>query len=133
MRAQLKGKNKIQFTQRDVTTHTNVFRHVILGYAAIGGSNIAALNKEPQGVISQLKIIYKTQELPSHPLVAHPRIPEKIRQAVIDAVLKLAEDTEDQDMLKKVRLSRPMKVYYKRDYLPLERLELERYLIIGGE
>ena len=133
MRAQLKGKNKIQFTQRDATTPTNVFRHVILGYAAIGGSNIAALNKEPQGVSSQLKIIYKTPELPSPPLVAHPRIPEKIRQAVIDAVLKLAEDKEDQDMLKKVRLSRPMKAYYKRDYLPMERLELERYLIIGGE
>lgn len=133
MRAQLKGKNKVQFTQRDATTHTNVFRHVILGYAAIGVSNIAALNKEPQGVSSQLKIIYKTQELPSHPLVAHPRIPEKIRQAVIDAVLKLAESNEGRDILKSIRLSKPVKAYYKRDYLPLERLELERYLIIGGE
>ena len=100
MRAQLKGQ-KIQFTQRDAITPTNVFRHVILGKAAVGGSNIAALNKEPQGVISQLKIIYKTQELPSPPLVAHPRVPEKIRQAVIDAVLKLTEDEEDQDMLKR--------------------------------
>ena len=36
-------------------------------------------------------------------------------------------------MLKKVRLSRPIKAYYKRDYLPLENLDLERYVIIGGE
>ena len=133
MRAQLKGKNKIQFTQRDAITHTNVFRHVILGYAAIGVSNIAALNKEPQGVSSQLKIIYKTQELPSPPLVAHPRVPKKLRQAVIDAVLKLAKSDEGRDILKSIRLSKPVKANYKRDYLPLERLELERYLIIGGE
>ena len=133
MRAQLKGKNKIQFTQSDAITHTNVFRHVILGYAAIGGSNIAALNKEPQEVSSQLKIIYKTPEFPSPPLVAHPRVPKRLRQAVIDAVLKLAKSDEGLDILKSIRLSKPVKANYKRDYLPLERLELERYVIIGGE
>ncbi len=133
MRAQLKGKNKIQFTQRDAITHTNVFRHVILGYAAIGVSNIAALNKEPQEVSSQLKIIYKTQKLSPHPLVAHPRVPKRLRQAVIDVISKLAESNEGRDILKNIRLSNPVKADYKRDYLPLERLELERYVIIGGE
>lgn len=133
MRAQLKGENKIQFTQRDAITHPNVFRHVILRYAAIGVSNIAALNKELQEVSSQLKIIYKTPELPSHPLVAHPRVPKRLRQAVIDAVLKLAKSNEGRDILKSIRLSKPIKADYKRDYSPMERLELEKYVIIGGE
>ena len=106
---------------------------MILRDVAVGGSSTAWLEKEPKEVSSQLKIIYKTPELPSPPLVAHPRVTKRLRQAVIDVVLKLAESNEGRDILKSIRLSKPVKADYKRDYLPLERLELERYVIIGGE
>jgi phosphonate transport system substrate-binding protein len=127
------GKNKIQLKPRYVGTHTNVHRNVILGKTDGGGSNTRNLNKEPQEVRSQLRILYETPGIPPHPLSAHPRVPERVRQAVIDAVLRLAEDKEGQVMLKAIQMSEPLRADYQRDYKPLEGLDLERYVITGVE
>lgn len=131
MRAQLIGGKKIQLKPRYVGTHTNVFRNVILGKTEGGGSNIRNLNKETEEVRSQLRILYETPGIPSHPLSAHPRVPARLRQAVVEAVLRFARDKEDQALLKTIQISEPLRADYRRDYKPLEGLDLERYVITG--
>lgn len=133
MRAQLIGKNKIQLKPLYVVTHSNVFRNVILGKTDGGGSNTRNLNKEPQEVRDQLHILYETPGIPPHPLSAHPRVPERLRQAVINTVLRLAEDKEGQALLNAIQMSEPLRADYQRDYKPLEELVLERYVIGGVE
>jgi len=133
VRAQLMGREKIQLKPRYVVTRTNVFRNVILGKTDGGGSNTRNLNKEPQEVRNQLRILYETPGIPPHPLSAHPRIPESVRKAVINAVLNLAEDKEGQALLKAIQMSEPLRADYQRDYKPLEGLDFEKYVITGVE
>lgn len=126
------AKVRIHFIPRYVGTASNVFRNVILGKIPVGGTLDTAFNREPVGVRSQLRIIYKTRIIAPHPLAARPDVPAKLRQAVIEAVLGFAENKENQAMLKAVQMAEPVKADYKRDYMPLERLGLEKY-VIGGK
>ncbi|MCL4493141.1 MAG: phosphate/phosphite/phosphonate ABC transporter substrate-binding protein [Nitrospirae bacterium] len=126
------AKGRIHFIPRYVGTASNVFRNVILGKIPVGGTLDTAFNREPVGVRSQLRIIYKTRIIAPHPLAARPDVPAKLRQAVIEAVLGFAENKENQAMLKAVQMAEPVKADYKRDYMPLERLGLEKY-VIGGK
>ena len=126
------AKERIHFIPRYVGTASNVFRNVILGKIPVGGTLDTSFNREPVGVRSQLRIIYKTRIIAPHPLAARPDVPAKLRQAVIEAVLGFAENKENQAMLKAVQMAEPVKADYKRDYMPLERLGLEKY-VIGGK
>lgn len=125
-------KEKIKFTPRYVETHSNVYRNVILGKIAAGGGANISLSIEPEEVKSQLRIIYKTPQASPHPLVAHPRIPNKIRQSVINAVLGFAGDKDNRNMLHAIRLPYPVKADYQKDYEPMEKLGLEKYCVLSG-
>lgn len=128
MRALLSDSVKIRFSTHYVGTHPNVFRHVLRGEVAGGGSIASAFGDELPEVRNQLRIIFKTPEVASHPLVAHPRMPESVRQAVIRAFLALAKDPAGQALLKAIHLPNPVVAQYERDYAPLEQLNLQKYL-----
>ena len=130
MRALLSDSVKIRFNTHYVGTHPNVFRHVLRGEVAAGGSIVSAFDDELPEVRSQLRIIFKTPEVASHPLVAHPRLPESVRQALTRAFLALAKDPVGQALLKAIQLPNPVVAQYERDYAPLEKLNLQKYLAI---
>ena len=132
MRALLTEKEKIRFTPRYVGTHTNVYRHVILGKAKAGGGVMGTLGKETPEVRNQLRIVYETPSVPPHPLGAHPRVPKEVRQAVTEAMLRLGADGAAQGLLNAVSLSRPVPADYARDYQRLEQLNLEKYVSHGA-
>ncbi len=126
-------KEKIHFIPQYVGTASNVYRNVILGKASAGGTLDTSFKKEPDEVRSQLRTIYETPPIASHPLAAHPRVPENLRQAVIDAVLRLARERDNHDMLNRIQMPEPVKADYKRDYMPLERLGLGKFIVNGAE
>lgn len=133
MRALLQEKEKINFTPRYVMSHSNVYRNVILGKTTAGGGVNKSFNKEPAEVRSQLRILYTTPESAPHPLSAHRRIPKKLRLAVINAVLRLAGDSEGMKYLTAIQMPDPVQADYKKDYLILEELNLHKYFVSGGE
>jgi phosphonate transport system substrate-binding protein len=133
MRALLMEKEKITFTPVYVKTHTNVYRHVILRKAAAGGGVNNTLQRESDDVKSDLRILYKTPGSAPHPLSAHPGAPEKIRSAIVNAILKIAEDPSSRPMLDAIQMPNPVKADYAKDYLPLEKLGLEKYIVKGGD
>ncbi len=126
------GKEKINFIPKYSGTASNVFRNVILDKIPAGGTLDTPLNREPAEVRAQLKTVHETQPMASHPITAHPRIPEGLRQAVIDAVLKIAGDKNSSGILKDIQMPEPVRADYQKDYMPLERLGLEKYLE-GGQ
>lgn len=133
MRAILTEKYSLNFTPRYVTTHTNVYRHVLLDKASAGGGVNNTLLRQPEEVKSRLKIIFETPPSAPHPFSAHPRVPRVVREAVIEAFLKIANDTDAKDMLNNIQIPNPTKADYTKDYQYLEKLKLERYVILGGE
>lgn len=125
LRALLAGKEKLHFQTRYVGSHQNVYRSVMLGDAAGGGGVEATLNREQAGLRARLKVLYTTPGMPSHPLVAHPRVPREVRERVRQALLGMVG--ADAGLLAGAELADPTLADFTRDYAPLERLGLERY------
>lgn len=133
MRALLAEEERIRFRPNYVSTHTNVMRHVLLGQAAAGGAVGATFAKETPEVRALLRVLYETPGVEPHPLTAHPRVPAKDRDAVAAALLQLGQDAEAAPMLQAIQMPRPVRADYARDYRPLERLRLEKYIQPPGE
>ncbi len=133
MRALLANKGKVHFTPLYVKTHSNVYRFVALNKASAGGGVNNTFMRESEELKSQLKIIYTTPGSAPHPLSAHRRVPEAVRKRFIKTVLSLAEDKNNKDMFNNIQIPEPVAADYRRDYLPLEKLGLEKYVVMGTE
>ena len=110
-----------------VTTHANVYRHVILKKVAAGSGIHRTLNKESDPIKKQLRIIFETPGSAPHPLGVHPRVPSEVQQAISTAIIKLAGDSKNHHLLDAVQIPRPVLADYARDYLPLEKLDFEEF------
>ena len=131
MRSML-AREHIEFEAQYVMTHTNVYRNVILEVVDAGGGVNKTLDAERAEVQNQLRIIYTIPGVASHPLSAHPRVPEKVQSAVIQAILLLVNSTTGKQILNAVQINQPILADYERDYAPLVALELEKYLAPNG-
>jgi len=129
LRAILAEQEKIKFTPLYVKTHTNAYRHVLLGRAAAGGGVNNTFSQEPAEVRANLRILLETPGVPSHPLSAHPRVAASVRLAVSEAILKMAKDPGGRALLSQVQMPNPVSADYARDYRPLEKYRLERYVV----
>lgn len=130
MRALLSESEKIRFEARYLGTHSNVYRHVMRQDVAAGGSVMAAFNDEIPEIREQLAVIYKTPEVASHPVMAHPRMPETTRKAVTNAFLAMTQDEAGRALLKSIRTPNPVMASYPLDYFPLEKLNIHKYLVV---
>ncbi len=128
MRALLTEEAGIQFEPTYVKTHSNVFRHVIRKEAAAGGTVNAPLDDELPAVRDQLHIVFQTPPAASHPVVAHPRVAGAAQKALTQAFLALTQDAEGRALLKDIRTPTPVAASYPADYLPLEKLRIEKYV-----
>jgi len=124
MRALLAEK-KIKTDAQIMNTHGNVFRGILNGSVAAGGAVNNTYNDEKPEVRDQLRILFQTPATASHPIVAHPRVPEAVRLAVKNAFLGLLKDPAGIAMLKDIRIPQPVAASYENDYLPLEKLGIE--------
>lgn len=129
MRAKLSEENSIQYTPKYLNNHNLVFKHVLLGHVAAGGTVNSALSDEPQDVRDQLTILYQTPDAASHPIAAHSRVPENVRKSVINSLLGMQQDVEGRAMLKDVRLPNLVDANYASDYQPIEKLNIQKYLV----
>jgi len=127
MRALLTEKEHVTFTPVYAKTHGNVYRTVSLDKAAAGGGVLKTFNKEQPELKNQLTIIYETPGTASHPIAVHPRVPEALRKSVAKAILALAQDSANKEMLTNVQLPDPIEADFQRDYFPLKKLKLEKY------
>jgi phosphonate transport system substrate-binding protein len=129
MRALLTDKEKINFKTQLVASHGSVYRAVKLETAAGGGGIMKTLEKEPDDIKSQLKIIYETPKTASHPISAHPRVPDSIRKKVAQTILGYSNEPSGKDMLRKIQIPDPVAADYQRDYAPLKKMEamLKKY------
>jgi len=133
MRALLSESNPIKFTPRYLNNHNLVFKHVSLGHVAAGGTVNSALNDETAEMREQLNVLFKTPDVASHPIVAHPRVPANVKKAVIAALQGMQQDTEGKAMLKEIRMPNLVEANFQSDYQPLEKLNIQKYLVQENE
>lgn len=113
-----------------VQTHQNVYRSVLMGDTVAGGGVKRTLSNETASVQSQLRILFETPSVAPHPVVAHPRVSAALRGKLLAAILTMAAGP-DRALLAEVGFEAPVAADYTRDYAPLAKLGLERYLLEG--
>lgn len=119
----------IKYSTTYVKSHQNVYRSVITGDALAGGGVNNTLEREPDEIKSQLKILYETPSFMPHPFAANPRIPLSEQNAVKTAFISMKSTPAFVELLNKVQIPDPIEVSYKKDYLPLEKLNLEKFVV----
>ena len=117
----------IKIVPKYVTTHANVYRHVILKKVLAGSGIYRTLHKEPRSVQEQLRVIFETPTTAPHPFGVHPRVPREIQDAIRAAMIELANDKKNRHLLVAIQMTKPVAADYDRDYLPLEKLHLEKF------
>lgn len=126
IRRDLETRFGLQVTPKYVHSHASVYLNVALGVVRAGGGVNKTLSQQPDKVRNTLKVIYKTEILPSHPIVVHPRIPEQVKQAVVDELLNMAQNDSGRALLGKVPVYQPGPVSFG-DYKLLQQSGLEAY------
>ncbi len=128
IRADLAAKG-IRIRPVYVKTHANVLRAVALGDMPAGGAVNNTLEREPESLRSHLRVAYETPSHAPHPFVAHPRIPAAQRDKLVRAFMQLAATPAGQKLLDDIQMPKPVTADYARDYAPLERLQLDKFVV----
>jgi len=129
MRAKLSEENKIKFTPRYLNNHNVVYKHVSLGHIAAGGTTNTAFEDETPEMREQLTVLFQTPDVAPHPVSVHPRVPANVRKLVMQAFFAMQEDDEGRAMLKEIRMPNLVEANYKNDYQPLEKLNIDKYMV----
>jgi phosphonate transport system substrate-binding protein len=130
MRALLTSKFGLRFKPDYAKTESDAFLGVARGTVMAAGGLRLTLEQEPPAVRQGLRVLYETPKTAPHPLVAHPRVPERVRSAMTEAALRLFRTAEGRALLRGVQIGEPVRADYARDYLPLERLGLDRHVSV---
>lgn len=126
VRDALENNSNVQMKQLFAGNTANMYKHVLLRKADAGATLDVELGQQPAEMASQLRTILQTRKSPAHPLSAHPRVPQKVRNALISAVISIGTDNKTAGLLKTVRLSEPVRADYARDYKRLEMINIRK-------
>lgn len=116
-----------------VKSHENVYRSVILGQTQAGGGVNNTFEREPEEIQQQIKVLMKTPSFSPHPFSANPRVFPKIRREIIAGFLDIYADESKRDLLYEIQITVPEEVTYRRNYLGLESLGLEKFVVRGDK
>lgn len=111
-----------------VGTHSNVYRAVALGDVAAGGGVNNTLLRERPELQRSLRVLLETPGYAGHPLAALRRVPEPVRRRLLLAFQLQRQSPEGRQLLQRVQLPDPVAASYARDYAPIQRLGLERFV-----
>lgn len=114
--ALMTGQGSIAYNTSFNGSTINVAKSVILGKADAGATlDISMMNDIPD-MLNEFRILLETEQVAPHPIAAHPRVPRKLQDAFTAAVIVLDTSDQGRAILDKIKLKKPVKADYKRDY-----------------
>lgn len=128
IRAELAARH-LDLKPEYVGSHQNVYRAVARGDVVAGGGVQETLSREPPALQAQLRVLYVTPGVAPHPLAASPRVSEAAGQKITDALLALRDTADGRRLLAGVQLGNPIRANFDRDYAPLLKLDIQRFVI----
>ena len=120
-----RGQN-IDFNVSFSGSTINVAKSVLVGKTDAGATLDSSMLEDAPEMLNEFRIIMQTEKIPPHPFSAHPRVPKKIRDAVTTLLLNLDKTDQGRKMLEVVKLAKPVKADYKRDYSFFADVDFER-------
>lgn len=128
IRAMLAHKG-VDFEAHYASNHRNAIRQVLAGDSIATGVVRATYELEPTEVSQALRVLYSTPAIAPHPLAVHPRVSAAVRRTLVTTLQTLAGDPQQRALIKAVQMPAPVVADYTRDYAPLSKLGLEKFVI----
>lgn len=110
------GQGAIEYTASYSGSTVNVAKSVLLGKADAGATLDISMTADIPELVNEFRILLETEKIAPHPLAAHPRVPKKLQDAVTAAVLAFDSNKQSRKMLETVKLVKPIRADFKRDY-----------------
>ena len=126
IRSVLTHEVKIPFKPRYVNSHDSVYLNVVLGNTAAGGGVVSTLAHQSATVRDQLRVLHTTEAVTPHPLTAHPRVPQSIRDAIQQTMLSLGKTKSGQKMLSQIPI-KSITIAQLNDYEPMKKMRLDEF------
>lgn len=126
IRQALEDQFNLEFKPRYAKSHDSVYLNVLLGKTRAGGGVLQTLDRQSPEYKAQLRVIYTTREVPSHPIAVLPTVPKEVAKAVQQALLKLGKSPEGKQLLRAIPIER-IDTTSLNDYAPLKTMGLERF------
>lgn len=127
-RAEFDRKFNIKVNEIYVKSHSSVYLNVILGKAIAGGGVQKTLSQQTEDIRDNLRILYKTSEVPPHPITTHPRVEKIIQDKIKNAFLELGNSEAGIQLLSRIPMNKIGAADID-DYEPLKRIGLREYYI----
>lgn len=127
-RAEFSTKFNIKPKISYVKSHDSVYLNTAMGITDAGAGVAATFNRQSEEIRNELRILYKTGSVPTHPIVVHPSVPSDVVKRVQAAFLELGNSSEGKALLSKI----PMKKIGKtkiQDYQVLIDMGLEVFYV----
>jgi phosphonate transport system substrate-binding protein len=128
LRADLERLYGVHMKMVNVKTHSSVYLHVLNGLTDAGGGVEKTLSEQAPEIQAGLRVLYKTRPMPSHPIAAHPRIPQEIRERVRKALLEMGREPETHALLSKIPMPSPVSAAMA-DYQAMRPWGLDAYWV----
>lgn len=128
LRADLEQLYKARVAPINAKTHSSVYLHVANGLAVAGGGVEKTLQEQDPAVRDQLRILYTTRDMPSHPIAAHPRVPAAVRDRLQRALLDMARSEAGRQWLREIPMGNMIPTTIS-DYQPMSKWGLESYWV----
>jgi phosphonate transport system substrate-binding protein len=112
----LTGQGGIDYNASYSGSTVNVAKSVLLGKVDAGATLDISMMTDIPDMANEFRTILETEKIAPHPLAAHPRVPKTLQDAMTTAVLALDTTVQGKKILEAVKLVRPVKADYKKDY-----------------
>ncbi|HET6718473.1 MAG TPA: phosphate/phosphite/phosphonate ABC transporter substrate-binding protein [Rhodocyclaceae bacterium] len=126
IQAELERVHGVRVKVVNAKSHSSAYLYAINRLSDAAGGVEKTLAEQEPAIRNALRVVYRTSDFPSHPIAAHPRIPEALRERVRRILLKLSADPAGRAMLHEIPMSRAVPASFK-DYEAFRALDLDAY------
>jgi phosphonate transport system substrate-binding protein len=128
MRADLDRLYGVHMSMVNARTHSSVYLNVLNGLTDAGGGVQKTLAEQEPEIRDGLRILYTTRAMPSHPIAAHPRIKQNVRELIRKTVLEMSATQVGKALLDEVPMPSPVNTSLD-DYLVMRKWKLDTYWV----
>ncbi|WP_129125475.1 phosphate/phosphite/phosphonate ABC transporter substrate-binding protein [Geomonas oryzae] len=122
----LTGQGAIDYNVSFSGSTINVAKSVLVGKADAGATLDTSMMNDVPEMRKEFRVILETERMAPHPFAAHPRVPKHVQETVTAALLRLDESDQGRKILDTVKLSKPIRADYNRDYSFFAKVDFER-------
>jgi ABC-type phosphate/phosphonate transport system substrate-binding protein len=128
IRVELKNNHNINFKPVYVGNHDSVYLNIIYKNVTAGGGVLKTLNHQKKAIREQLRVLYHTHKVASHPIGVHPRVDNSVAQRVQQAMLNLSQTEHGIKLLEKIPIKKMGSATID-EYMPLKDMDLEAFRV----